>query len=123
MVLLAFFILAIQLFITLIEFKLTTVAGFVLIPFGLFGKLRSPVAPPPPIARAAPPGLRPLASPRPPRRSPVRFGVQLRTSNRASKPAGERSREKRRVAAGKLPVLRPPPDRRHPAAHPIGRSG
>src|SRR5216684_3002928 len=34
----AFFILAIQLFITLIEFKLTTLAGFVLIPFGLFGK-------------------------------------------------------------------------------------
>lgn len=38
MVLLAFFILAIQLFITLIEFKLTTLAGFVLVPFGLFGK-------------------------------------------------------------------------------------
>lgn len=38
MVLLAFFILAIQLFITLIEFKLTTLVGFVLIPFGLFGK-------------------------------------------------------------------------------------
>jgi len=37
-VLLTFFILAIQLFITLIEFKLTTLAGFVLIPFGLFGK-------------------------------------------------------------------------------------
>src|SRR5437879_7171438 len=37
-VLLAFFVLAIQLFITLIEFKLTTLAGFVLIPFGLFGK-------------------------------------------------------------------------------------
>ena len=37
-VLLAFFILAIQLFTTLIEFKLTTLAGFVLIPFGLFGK-------------------------------------------------------------------------------------
>src|ERR1700756_980109 len=37
-VLLVFFILAIQLFITLIEFKLTTLAGFVLIPFGLFGK-------------------------------------------------------------------------------------
>jgi type IV secretory pathway TrbL component len=31
-------ILAIQLFVTLIEFKLTTLAGFVLIPFGLFGK-------------------------------------------------------------------------------------
>jgi type IV secretion system protein TrbL len=37
-VLFAFFILAIQLFVTLIEFKLTTLAGFVLIPFGLFGK-------------------------------------------------------------------------------------
>ncbi|CCD84684.1 putative conjugal transfer protein trbL [Bradyrhizobium sp. ORS 285] len=37
-VLLAFFILAIQLFVTLIEFKLTTLAGFVLIPFALFGK-------------------------------------------------------------------------------------
>ena len=37
-VLLAFFILAIQLFVTLVEFKLTTLAGFVLIPFGLFGK-------------------------------------------------------------------------------------
>ncbi|WP_297321970.1 P-type conjugative transfer protein TrbL [uncultured Bartonella sp.] len=34
----AFFILAIQLFISLMEFKLTTLAGFVLIPFGLFGK-------------------------------------------------------------------------------------
>jgi type IV secretion system protein TrbL len=38
LVLLAFFILAIQLFVTLIEFKLSTLAGFVLIPFGLFGK-------------------------------------------------------------------------------------
>ena len=37
-VLLAFFVLAIQLFVTLIEFKLTTLCGFVLIPFGLFGK-------------------------------------------------------------------------------------
>ncbi|MDH7973206.1 P-type conjugative transfer protein TrbL, partial [Sphingomonas sp. AR_OL41] len=37
-VLLAFFTLAIQLFITLIEFKLATLCGFVLIPFGLFGK-------------------------------------------------------------------------------------
>jgi type IV secretion system protein TrbL len=37
-VLLAFFILAIQLFIGLIEFKLTTLAGFVLVPFGLFNK-------------------------------------------------------------------------------------
>ncbi len=38
LVLLAFFILSIQLFVTLIEFKLATLAGFVLIPFGLFGK-------------------------------------------------------------------------------------
>ncbi|ODT76194.1 MAG: P-type conjugative transfer protein TrbL [Pelagibacterium sp. SCN 64-44] len=37
-VLVAFFILAIQLFVTLIEFKLTVLAGFVLIPFALFGK-------------------------------------------------------------------------------------
>ena len=37
-VILAFFILAIQLFITLVEFKLVTLCGFVLIPFGLFGK-------------------------------------------------------------------------------------
>ena len=38
LVILAFFILAVQLFVTLIEFKLTTLAGFVLIPFGLWGK-------------------------------------------------------------------------------------
>ncbi|OCC05409.1 P-type conjugative transfer protein TrbL [Labrys sp. WJW] len=38
LVILAFFILAIQLFVTLIEFKLATLAGFVLIPFGLFAK-------------------------------------------------------------------------------------
>src|SRR6516165_7758408 len=37
-VLVAFFILAVQLFIALIEFKLTTLAGFVLVPFGLFNK-------------------------------------------------------------------------------------
>ncbi len=37
-VLLSFFVLAIQLFVSLIEFKLTTLCGFVLIPFGLFGK-------------------------------------------------------------------------------------
>src|SRR5262249_15302914 len=37
-VLVSFFVLAIQLFITLIEFKLTTLAGFVLVPFGLFWK-------------------------------------------------------------------------------------
>jgi type IV secretion system protein TrbL len=38
LVLIAFFMLAIQLFVTLIEFKLSTLCGFVLIPFGLFGK-------------------------------------------------------------------------------------
>ncbi|EPG5446610.1 P-type conjugative transfer protein TrbL [Pseudomonas aeruginosa] len=37
-VVLCFFVLAIQLFITLIEFKLTTLAGFVLIPFALWNK-------------------------------------------------------------------------------------
>ncbi|MGH7022268.1 MAG: P-type conjugative transfer protein TrbL, partial [Caulobacteraceae bacterium] len=35
---LSFFIMAIQLFVCLIEFKLTTLAGFVLVPFGLFGR-------------------------------------------------------------------------------------
>ena len=34
----SFFIMAIQLFVSLIEFKLTTLAGFVLVPFGLFGR-------------------------------------------------------------------------------------
>jgi type IV secretion system protein TrbL len=34
----AFFFLAIQLFVTIIEFKLTTLAGFVLIPFALWNK-------------------------------------------------------------------------------------
>ena len=37
-VLLCFFVLAIQLFITLIEFKLTTLAGFVLVSFALWNK-------------------------------------------------------------------------------------
>lgn len=37
-VLLAFFVLAVQLFITILEFKLTTLAGFILVPFALFGK-------------------------------------------------------------------------------------
>ncbi len=37
-VLVSFFVLAIQLFVSLIEFKLSTLCGFVLIPFGLFGK-------------------------------------------------------------------------------------
>ncbi|HEY3887214.1 MAG TPA: P-type conjugative transfer protein TrbL [Caulobacteraceae bacterium] len=37
-VIISFFIMAIQLFVCLIEFKLTTLAGFVLVPFGLFGR-------------------------------------------------------------------------------------
>jgi type IV secretion system protein TrbL len=37
-ILLSFFILAVQLFVTLIEFKLTTLAGFVLVPFALWNK-------------------------------------------------------------------------------------
>jgi type IV secretion system protein TrbL len=36
-VLLAFFVLSVQLFISIIEFKLTVLAGFVLVPFALFG--------------------------------------------------------------------------------------
>jgi type IV secretion system protein TrbL len=37
-VVISFFILAVQLFVTLIEFKLTTLAGFVLVPFALWNK-------------------------------------------------------------------------------------
>jgi len=37
-VIVCFFVLAIQLFITLVEFKLTTLAGFVLVPFALWNK-------------------------------------------------------------------------------------
>lgn len=37
-VVLSFFILAVQLFVTLVEFKLTTLAGFVLVPFALWNK-------------------------------------------------------------------------------------
>jgi type IV secretion system protein TrbL len=37
-VILSFFVMAVQLFITIIEFKLTTLAGFVLVPFALWGK-------------------------------------------------------------------------------------
>jgi type IV secretion system protein TrbL len=37
-VIICFFVLAVQLFITLIEFKLTTLAGFVLVPFALWNK-------------------------------------------------------------------------------------
>ncbi|CAL4869379.1 hypothetical protein MMA231_03671 (plasmid) [Asticcacaulis sp. MM231] len=38
LVLLSFFVLAIQLFITILEFKLTTLAGFTLVPFALWNK-------------------------------------------------------------------------------------
>ncbi|HYE29077.1 MAG TPA: P-type conjugative transfer protein TrbL [Allosphingosinicella sp.] len=37
-IILAFFVMAIQLFITIIEFKLTTLAGFVLVPFALWNR-------------------------------------------------------------------------------------
>src|SRR4051794_29049805 len=37
-VILAFFLLSVQLFITIIEFKLTTLAGFVLVPFALWNR-------------------------------------------------------------------------------------
>jgi type IV secretion system protein TrbL len=37
-VILAFFILSIQLFVTILEFKLTTLAGFVLVPFALWNR-------------------------------------------------------------------------------------
>ena len=37
-VIVAFFLLAVQLFVTLIEFKLTTLAGFVLVPFALWNR-------------------------------------------------------------------------------------
>lgn len=38
LVIVAFFIIAVQVFVVLIEFKLVTLAGFVLVPFGLFGR-------------------------------------------------------------------------------------
>ena len=38
LIILAFFILAVQLFITIIEFKLTSLAGFVLVPFALWNR-------------------------------------------------------------------------------------
>jgi type IV secretion system protein TrbL len=38
MIVLSFFILSVQLFVTIIEFKLTTLAGFILVPFALWGK-------------------------------------------------------------------------------------
>lgn len=38
LIVLAFFVLSIQLFVTLIEFKLTSLAGFILVPFALWGK-------------------------------------------------------------------------------------
>lgn len=37
-IIVSFFVLAVQLFVTLIEFKLTTLAGFVLVPFALWNK-------------------------------------------------------------------------------------
>src|SRR6185369_4777267 len=37
-VIVSFFVLAVQLFVTLIEFKLTTLAGFLLIPFALWNR-------------------------------------------------------------------------------------
>lgn len=37
-IIVAFFIIAVQIFIALLEFKLTTLAGFILIPFALFNK-------------------------------------------------------------------------------------
>jgi type IV secretion system protein TrbL len=37
-VLLAFFVLSVQLFIAIVEFKITVLAGFVLVPFALFGQ-------------------------------------------------------------------------------------
>lgn len=38
LVIIAFFILAVQVFVTIIEFKLTTLAGFVLVPFALWNR-------------------------------------------------------------------------------------
>ncbi|AYV48520.1 P-type conjugative transfer protein TrbL [Caulobacter flavus] len=38
LVIVAFFIVAVQVFVVLIEFKLATLMGFVLVPFGLFGR-------------------------------------------------------------------------------------
>lgn len=38
LVIVSFFIISVQVFVCLIEFKLTTLAGFVLVPFGLFGR-------------------------------------------------------------------------------------
>jgi type IV secretion system protein TrbL len=37
-IILAFFVLAIQMFVTIVEFKLTTLAGFILVPFALWGR-------------------------------------------------------------------------------------
>jgi type IV secretion system protein TrbL len=37
-IILAFFVLAIQMFVTIIEFKLTSLAGFILVPFALWGR-------------------------------------------------------------------------------------
>ena len=43
-VIISFFVLAVQLFVTLIEFKLTTLAGFILIPFALWNRTASPAS-------------------------------------------------------------------------------
>ena len=37
-IILAFFVLSIQVFVTIVEFKLTTLAGFILVPFALWGR-------------------------------------------------------------------------------------
>ncbi|WP_458864573.1 type IV secretion system protein, partial [Enterococcus faecium] len=37
-VIIAFFILAVQMFVCIVEFKLTTLAGFVLVPFALWNR-------------------------------------------------------------------------------------
>lgn len=38
LVIIAFFVMAVQVFVVLVEFKLATLIGFVLVPFGLFGR-------------------------------------------------------------------------------------
>jgi len=38
LVIIAFFILAVQMFVTILEFKLTSLAGFILVPFALWGR-------------------------------------------------------------------------------------
>src|SRR3546814_13150157 len=38
LVIIAFFILSVQMFVTIIEFKLTSLAGFILVPFALWNR-------------------------------------------------------------------------------------